>query len=125
MDRQLITAGVFLAVGGAIWLAFLRPVPVRTASGIIRSKTFAAAGQYVQYPVGDRQGFRSPTTIQMAEHFVLDIQVDGQSSQFRYAVNTTAATAFDIGQRVNIEYQTRGIPPFWRRVYVLDAQPAK
>jgi hypothetical protein len=116
-------AGIFLVVGGVIWLAFLRPVPVRTATGIIRSKTFTPAGQYVQYPVGDRQGFRSPTTIQMAEHFVLGIQVEGQSDQFRYAVNTTAAVAFDIGRRVDIEYQTRGIPPFWSRVYVLDAQP--
>jgi hypothetical protein len=124
MNRQLIMSGVFLAVGGLIWVAFLRPAPIRTASGTIRSKEFSPAGQYVQYPVGDRQGFRTPTTIKLAEHFVLDIDVDGQSGPFRYAVNTTAATAFDVGQRVNIEYQTRGLPPFWKRVYVLDAKPA-
>jgi hypothetical protein len=123
MNRQLIMSGMFLVIGGLIWLVFLRPVPIRTASGVIRSKEFSPSGQYVQYPVGDRQGFRTPTTIQLAEHFVLGIDVDGRPDGFSYAVNTTAATAFDVGQRVNIEYQTRGLPPFWQRVYVLDAKP--
>jgi|SRR5688500_18713086 hypothetical protein len=124
MNRQLIMAGVFLAVGAVIWLVLLRPVPVKTATGVVRTKTFKPAGQYVQYPPGDRQGFRSPTTIQLAEHYVLDIDVSDQSDEFRYAINTAGAAAFDVGQRVNIEYQTRGLPLFWRRVYVLDAKPA-
>ena len=124
MNRQLIMSGVFLGVAGVIWFAFLRPVPVRTASGVVRTKTFRPEGQYVQYPVGNREGFRTPTTIQLAEHYVLDIEVDGQTGEFRYAVNTAGAAAFDVGQQVNIEYQTRGLPPFWRRVYVLDATPA-
>lgn len=123
MNRQLIASAIFLAIAGVIWLVFLRPVPVRTTNGIVRSKQFKPEGQYVQYPVGDRPGFRGPTTVHLAEHFVLDIEVDGESSPFRYAVNTAAAAAFDIGQRVNVEYQTRGLPPFWRRVYVLNAQP--
>jgi hypothetical protein len=124
MDRNLIMSAIFLGVAGVIWLAFLRPAPIHTTAGVIRSKDFATGGQYVQYPVGSRPGFRTPTTIQLADHFVLTIEVDGQSKAFRYAVNTTAAAAFDVGQRVNIEYQTRGLPPFWQRVYVLDARPA-
>ncbi len=122
VSRELVMAGVFLAVGAVIWLVFLRPVPIRTTEGVIRSKTLKPAGEYVQYPVGNRQGFRSPTTIQLAEHFVLGIQADGQSDEWTFAVNTAAAPAFEIGQRVTMEYQRRGLPPFWQRVYVLDAQ---
>lgn len=122
MSRELVLAGVFLAVGGVIWLVFLRPVPVQTATGVIQSKTFKPAGEYVQYPVGNRQGFRSPTTIRLAEHFVLGIRVEGQSEDWTYAVNTAMAPQFEVGQQVNIEYQRRGVPPFWQRVYVLDAQ---
>jgi hypothetical protein len=124
MDRQLVMSAIFLLVALTIWLAFLRPVPIRTAAGVIRSKEFATGGQYVQYPVDSRPGFRTPTTIQLADHFILAIEVDGRSDALRYAVNTTAASAFHVGQRVNIEYQTRGLAPFWTRVYVLDAQPA-
>ena len=119
----MILAGVFLGVAVVIWFAMLRPVPVRTASGVVRCKTFKAAGEYLQYPVGDRSNFRTPTRIAMPEHYVLEIAVDGRSDQFRYAVNGTAATAFEVGQRVTLEFQTRGLPPFWRRIYVLDAQP--
>lgn len=122
MSRQLVMSAVFLAVGAAIWLVFLRPVPVRTASGVIRSKTPKPAGEYVQYPVGSDRGFRSPTRIQLAEHVVLGIQVEGRQEEWTYAVNTAAAPTFAVGDNVTIEYQRRGVPPFWQRVYVLDAQ---
>ncbi len=124
MDRNLVISATFLCIAGVIWFVFLRPAPINTTTGVIRTKEFASGGQYVQYPAGSRPGFRTPTTIQLADHFVLAIDVAGQSGPFRYAVNTTAASAFDVGQRVNIEYQTRGLPPFWTRVYVLDARPS-
>ena len=122
MERELGIAGAFLAAGAVIWLVFLRPVPVETARGVIRGKTFQAGGEYLQYQPGNRQGFRSPTKITMAEHYVLAIEVPGRDDTFRYAVNTAMAPSFDVGQVVEIEYQRRGVPPFWRRIYVLDAR---
>ncbi len=122
MKKELIMAAVFLGLALVLWFAFLRPVPVRTARGVIRCKTFKAAGEYVQYPAGDRSGFRAPARIPMAEHYVLEIVLDGQPTALTYAVNTTAATAFDVGQQVDVEYQVRGIAPFWRRSYVVDVK---
>ena len=122
MERQLITAGTFLVTGAVIWLVFLRPVPLQTTRGVVRSKTFHAAGEYLQYPPGSRQGFRNPTKITMAEHFVLEIEVPDSKEPFRYAVNAALAPGFEVGQKVELDYQRRGVPGFWRRVYVLEAR---
>ena len=122
MKAQLALAGAFLGVALVIWWVFLRPVPVAIGQGMVRSKTFRPAGAYVQYPVGDRQGFWAPTTIPTAEHVVLGIAVGGQPEELRYPVSPSAAAGFDIGQYVAVEYQERGLPPFWRRSYVLDVK---
>jgi hypothetical protein len=124
-SKEMILAGVFLSFAVGIWLVFLRPVPVETATGTVRSKTFKPAGEYVQYQPGSRSSFRSATRIPIAECYVLGIEVTGEQDELRYAVNTTAATRFEVGQRVNIQYQRRGVPPFWRRVYVTDVTPAE
>lgn len=120
---QFVTIAVLLCVALGIWFAFLRPAPIRTATGVIRSKTFQPAGAYVQYQPGDRSGFQTPTTIATAENFVLGIQVEGQPKELGYALNAVAASAFEVGQAVRIEYQERGIRPFWSRVYVTGIQP--
>lgn len=116
---QLIVAPVFLVLALGIWFVFLRPAPLRTAMGIIRSKTFEPAGSYVQYQPGSRQGFYAPTTIPTSEHFVIGVQVPGQSTELRYAANPAEASALEIGQQVRVEYQERGVPPIWNRVYVI------
>jgi hypothetical protein len=122
MPRETTIAVAFLGTAAVIWLVLLRPVPVRTATGVIRAKTFRSAGEYVQYQPGVREGFRTPTTIKLAEHYLLQIEVPGDSNDFRYAVNTAAAPGFNVGDTVTFDYQTRGVPPLWRRTYVLDAK---
>lgn len=117
---QLIVASAFLVVALGIWVVFLRPAPLRTATGIVRSKTFQASGAYVQYQPGTRQGFYTPTTIPTSEHFIIGIQVPGYPTELRYAANPTEASGLEIGQQVRVDYQERGIPPVWNRVYVID-----
>lgn len=121
--KEMVLAGIFLSFAAVIWLVFLRPVPVEKLTGIIRTKVFKPAGEYMQYQPGNRTSFRTPTRIPIEECYVLGIEVEGERDEFKYAVNTTAATRFEVGQRVVIEYQRRGFPPFWRRVYVTDVQP--
>ena len=122
MKAQLALAGAFLGVALVVWWVFLRPVPVVVGQGMVRNKTYRPAGTYVQYPVGDRQGFWAPTAIPTVEHVVLDISVEGQSEELRYPVSPNAAATLDIGQHVAVEYQERGVPRFWRRSYVLDVK---
>jgi hypothetical protein len=77
----------------------LRPVPVRTATGTIRSKTWQPAGEYWQFPVGMRGSFREPTRVPLAEHYLLRIEAEGQPEELRYPVNTVAAEGLEVGQR--------------------------
>ena len=39
-------------------------------------------------------------------------------------LNTTAAKDFEVGQRVTISYERRGLPPLWERVYVMTMSHA-
>jgi len=117
---QLLLAPIFLVVALGIWVVFLRAVPLKTATGVISSKTFEQAGAYVQYQPGIRQGFYTPTTIPTSEHFVIGISVPNRSIEFRYAANPTEASSLEVGQQVRIEYRERGLPPVWKRVYVVS-----
>ena len=116
----LIIAAVGAVFALGIWYVFVRPVPRQSADGVITQKTFKPASTYWQYPGGQRTNFWTPTAIPIAACYVFAIRVDGQPAQAFYALNTTAAKAFEVGQRVKISYETRGLPPLWERVYVMD-----
>jgi len=122
---QFILAAVFGLISVLIWFVFLRPVAKRSAVGVIRNKQFKPAGEYWQQPAGQRGGFWTPTRIPIAECYVFEIQVEGWPDVAHASLNTVAAREFEVGQRVNIEYQERGIPFLWKRAYVLDMTPAK
>jgi hypothetical protein len=119
-----IVAAVFGLAAVAIWFAFLRPVPKEWLTGTITGKAFKLAGTYWQAAVGAQRGFRVANPIPIAECFVFEIAADGMPGPLHYGLNLVASQAFAVGQRVRVEYQTRGLPPLWQRVYVLDMQPA-
>jgi len=120
-----IIAIFFAIVFIAIWLVFLRPVPVQKAAGTIKYKILKPAGEYVQYPVGINRSFRLPNKIPIAESYIFGIQIDGSDEVVGYALNTIAGKEFEVGNRIQIEYQERKIPLLWKRVYVLDMWFAK
>ena len=72
--------------------------------------------------MGDRDGFW--TRIPIAECYVFGIRVEGRSAEARIARNTVEAQAFNVGQRVQIEYVEGGLPPIWKRVYLTDMKRA-
>jgi hypothetical protein len=109
--------GIFALFAAVMWFVFLRPVERRTARGVITHKIFKAAGQYVQYPVGMRDSFYSPSTIPIAESYVFMIHVEGLSREVGYSLNSIAGREYEVGQKVNLEYQERSIPLVWKRVY--------
>jgi hypothetical protein len=109
---------LFALIAGLIWFTFLRPVPVQTAAGIIRSKSFKPAGEYWQQPAGNRDSFWTATRIPIAECYIFGIQVDERAGEARASLNTIESQAFNVGQRVRIEYVERGLPLIWKRVYV-------
>jgi hypothetical protein len=119
--KVLSTVAILFAVlAGGIWFVFLRPVPIKSAVGEITRKTFKPAGTYWQYPPGLDRGFRTATPIPVAEAYVFEITVDEFGGPAFYSLNTVASQVFNVGKRVQIRYQERGIPFIWQRVYVVD-----
>jgi hypothetical protein len=123
-DIMIFVAILFALIAGLIWFAFLRPVPVQTAVGIIRTKSFKPAGQYWQQPTGNRDSFWTGTRIPIAECYIFGIQVDGRVGEARASLNTIESQAFNVGQKVQIEYVERGLPLVWKRVYVTSMKLA-
>ena len=109
-----------LSASLAIWFVFLRAVPRQSALGVITQKTFKPASRYWQYPTGSRQAFWTPAQIPIAECYLFAIRVEGRPADAWFSLNTTAAKAFGIGQKVEIDYQERGVPLVWQRVYLVD-----
>ena len=85
------SALVFGLIARLIWYAFLRPVPVQTALGVICNKSYQPAEEYWQQPVGCRDGFLTLTRIPIAECYVFGIRVERRSAEVRIARNTVEA----------------------------------
>lgn len=113
-----------LFVAAAIWFVFLRPVPMFYRVGTVTAKIYKPAGTYWQYHAGDRQGFKTPTPIAIAECYTLSIQSETTPSLVNLDVNIVEAKQYEIGTRVKFEYCVRGLPLLWSRVYVLSITPA-
>lgn len=114
-----VFAGICAVFALMMWFVFLRPAVTKTAQGKITEKIFKPAGQYVQYPIRTGGGsFYAPSVVAMAECYVFVIQIDGSSDSVGYSLNTLAAREFEVGQTVRTEYQERGLPGIWHRIYV-------
>lgn len=111
-------AGICALLFLVLWFVFLRPVERKTAQGVITHKIFKPAGQYVQYPVGMRSAFFTPSRIPIAECYVFTIQVDDLAADVAVALNTLASEEYTVGQKVKIQYEERSLAGIWRRVYV-------
>ncbi|MDQ3254763.1 MAG: hypothetical protein M3R15_12795 [Acidobacteriota bacterium] len=122
---EMVLAALFAVLAGVIWLVMLRPVERRTAAGIIATKTFQPASTYSQYQGGADRGFRGSNQIPIAESYVFDIKVEGMAEPVRMSLNTVASKEFEVGQRVRIEYEQRGVPPFWQKAYALEMKTAE
>ena len=115
-----ILAAVLGVFAIAMWVVFLRPATIVMATGAISNKTFKPAGEYFQYPNGARRdNFYGPNKIPIAECYILIIHMDELGADVGYAANIPEAESYDVGQRVTVRYQVRGIPGIWRRVFVL------
>ena len=54
---------------------------------------------------------------------MFSIRLDDRPVEAIFSLNTTAAESFETGQRVSIDFEERGIPLVWKRVYVVEMKP--
>jgi hypothetical protein len=116
---MLAVAALFSVVALVVFAVFLRPAATQSAAGVITSKTHRAGGTHLQQQVGINRGFRTPTAIAVAESYSFEVKLDDAGEIVRASLNVGQASDFDIGQRVVVEVQRRGVPGIWGRVYVL------
>jgi len=115
----LLTASGFLTVVALLAFAvFLRPVETKTSTGAITGKLFQPGTTYTQSHASGDRGFQSSTSIPIAESYLFYIRIDGIAAPGRISLNTIASKNFQVGQRVRVEYEERGIPLIWKRLYV-------
>jgi len=123
-DTKIVAAVVLAAFAGAMWIGFVRPAQRETAYGKITAKVHKPEGTYQQTPVGANRGFRTPNRIPIAESYLFNIALDGTAEPVATALNVVLSRQFEVGQRVHVTYERRGIGPFLRRIRVLEMTPA-
>ena len=123
----LMFAVVGAVLAGVSWFIFVRSVPVAHADARIRARTFSPAHTISRYQASSaatRQSWNRET-FQIPDSYVFDLQIDGLPLAARFSLEKSAGEPFRVGQRVHVTYQERGIPPFWKRVYVLKMESAE
>jgi hypothetical protein len=101
-----------------VWLVFLRPVPTLNAQGSVVSKTYKPPGEYTQVHGGTRQAFYLPTTIPIAEGYVVEIELEAGQGTLSSLLNAVEAQHYEVGSRVKVEYSLRSVPGLWQKCYV-------
>jgi hypothetical protein len=112
----VVAAGVLLGRG--------RESRQRTALATIVAKARQDVTTYVQMPVGDDHSVSMPLSIPVGEASTFDLRVDGLAEPLRAAFSTVNGRDFDVGQRVRVTLQRRGVPPLWTRFVVVDMTPS-
>lgn len=121
MTLPYVVASVtFLIVSIAVWAVFLRPVARHTGRGTVRSRTYFEEGTYWQTHVGVSRGLRTPTPIPIAGGYTFLIELEGSGEEVSCSLSTLESEGYSTGDRVEVEYERRGVAPFWMRVYVLS-----
>ena len=119
MEVYAAIAVFFGLVSLGIYLVFLRPVARQSGAGEITAKTFRPGGTHLQQHPGIGRGFRTPTPIAIAESYSFEIRLDDSREVIRTALDIEQANDFEVGDRVSVEYERRGVPGVWGRVNVL------
>ena len=111
-------AAITLLGAGLAWYIFVRPVPRRSAEGVITKKTFVPARDLSGWLAGGRRESFTRRSVPIPDGYRFEIQVGGSSQLMTFWLEATAAKHFIVGEAVHVVYEERGLRPFWKRVYV-------
>jgi hypothetical protein len=114
---------VALLFAGAMWYAFVRPMPQVSCSGTITGKTFQPAHTIKRFQGGAKREIWTQQDIRVPDSYVFAIRLENLPTELHYAVPKAAGESYDVGQRVSIRYVERSIPLLWKRIHVTDMVP--
>ena len=119
---QLAIAAVAAPAALVLWFAFVRQVPEQSVTGTIQAKTFLDAHTVSRYPSNVfRQSF-TPNTIRINEAYVFDVSLEG-AGPAQFALDTIGSKAYQVGQKVAVRYEMRGLGPIWKKIRIKGIEP--
>lgn len=110
-------------LAGAIYFVLVRPVESRTVSGAIIEKTYADERTITRTNAGPRRELWTQNRIKIPEGYIFTIRLANGGDVY-FMVEKTAGEPFQVGQKVQVSYDERGIPPLWTKRFVRSMTPA-
>jgi hypothetical protein len=120
---QILIAAVAAPTAFILWFALVRPVPERAGSAAIMGKTLLDAHTITRYPSNVLRQSWTPTTIRINEAYVFDLDLDDVGKAV-FALDTIGSKAFEVGQRVVVRYEVRGLGALWKMIRVKGMEAA-
>jgi hypothetical protein len=120
-----IIAVFALAVAGLMFYVFVRPAAQRIATGTITGKSFEDARTISRANASPRREDWTVSERKLPQGFLITIRLDDPAGEVRYRMERVAAQRFEVGERVSVRFEERGIPPLWSKRYVRDIAPVE
>ena len=118
--RLIFAAVVLLITLGALWI-LRRSTPSQEGYGVIASREGRGPGSYTQY-TGGSGGIPRANTIELGASYAFGIDIKDGPENARYLLPKEAGEKLEVGQRVKVTYFTRGLPPIWSKVHVIELE---
>lgn len=121
---QLILGALAVVFAIVMWAAFIRAVPTRAGVGTITGKTLKAARDVKNTPLNDGRSTLNPSSVRIPQGYAFEVELpDGAGTGVHY-LEEKFGEPFQVGQKVKVSYQVKGLPPLWKRTFVLEMDPA-
>jgi hypothetical protein len=104
-----------LLLAGLTYLSFVRPIASKTATGTIAAKRFLPAETVVRHKVSARRELIPEQKFEVPDRYRFQIRLDGSAELVSYSLPVAAARGYEVGRRVKVIYETRGILGMWKR----------
>ncbi|GEM_PF-3255391 len=119
---QIGIAAIAAPAALLLWFAFVRQVPEQSGMGTIRAKTFLDAHTITRYPSNAFRQSWTPMQIRINEAYVFDISLEGAGNAF-FALDTLGSKAYEVGQKIPVRYEVRGLGPLWKKIRIKGIGP--
>ena len=116
---------VALVFAGLMFYLFVRPAASRVGMGTIIAKSFEDARTMQRPNVSARRQDWSVSERNLPEGFLITIRLDDPAAEVHYRMEKVAAGRFEVGERVSVRFEERGVPPLWSKRYVREITPAE
>jgi hypothetical protein len=107
-----------LLLASLAYLYFVRPAVSTTAIGTIAAKHFLPAETVIRHKVSARRALMPEQKLEVPDRYRFQIRLDGSAELVSYSLPAIAARGYEVGQRVKVIYETRGILGVWKRNHV-------